>query len=34
MEATYDVRDYLDETREALDKWAKYLAELRGEGSE
>jgi integrase len=29
MEATYDVHDYIDEKREALDKWAKYLAELR-----
>jgi integrase len=32
MEATYDVHDYVDEKREALDKWAKYLAELRGNG--
>jgi integrase len=31
MEATYDVHDYLDEKREALDKWATYLAELRDE---
>ena len=29
MEATYDVHDYLDEKREALDKWAKHLSELR-----
>jgi len=29
MEATYDVHDYVDEKRESLDKWAKYLAELR-----
>jgi integrase len=34
MEATYDVHQYIDEKREALDKWAKYLAELRdGQGS-
>jgi integrase len=33
MEATYDVHDYIDEKREALDKWAKYLAEL-GDGQE
>lgn len=31
MEATYDVHDYLDEKREALEKWAKYLAALRAE---
>ena len=30
MEATYDVHEYVDEKREALDSWAKYLAELRG----
>jgi integrase len=29
MEATYDVHDYIDEKREALEKWAKYLADLR-----
>ena len=29
MEATYDVHDYIDETREALGKWGRYLAELR-----
>jgi hypothetical protein len=29
METTYDVHDYIDEKREALDKWAKYLAERR-----
>jgi integrase len=29
MEATYDVHDYLAEKREALEKWAKYLADLR-----
>jgi len=29
IEATYDVHGYIDEKREALDKWAKYLAELR-----
>ncbi|HJS88544.1 MAG TPA: integrase arm-type DNA-binding domain-containing protein [Steroidobacteraceae bacterium] len=29
MEATYDVHDYLDEKREALDKWANHLAEIR-----
>jgi hypothetical protein len=34
MEATYDVHDYVDEKREALDKWGKYLAGLckTGEG--
>ncbi len=26
--ATYDVHDYLDEKRDALDKWARFLAEL------
>lgn len=31
MEATYHVHDYLDEKRGALDKWATYLAELRGD---
>lgn len=29
MEATYDVYEYLNEKREALDKWANYLAALR-----
>jgi integrase len=29
MEATYDVHDYIDQKREALEKWAKYLADLR-----
>src|SRR5215469_12798096 len=29
MEATYDVHDYLDERREALEKWAKYLAAVK-----
>jgi hypothetical protein len=29
MEATYDVHDYINEKREALEKWAKYLADLR-----
>jgi integrase len=29
IEATYDVHGYIDEKREALEKWAKYLAELR-----
>jgi len=28
IEATYDVHGYIDEKREALEKWAKYLAEL------
>jgi integrase len=28
MEATYDVHDYIDEKREALNKWAKYLEKL------
>ena len=28
IEATYDVHGYIDEKREALDKWAKYLAGL------
>jgi len=28
MEATYNVHDYIDEKREALGKWAKYLAGL------
>ena len=29
IEATYDVYGYIDEKREALEKWARYLAELR-----
>jgi integrase len=29
MEATYDVHDYIDEKREALEKWAKHLADIR-----
>jgi integrase len=29
IEATYDVHGYIDEKREALEKWAKYLAKLR-----
>ncbi len=29
IEATYDVHGYIDEKREALDKWTKYLLELR-----
>jgi len=29
IEATYDVHEYVDEKREALERWAKYLAELR-----
>jgi integrase len=29
IEATYDVHEYVDEKREALQTWAKYLAELR-----
>jgi hypothetical protein len=28
IEATYDVHGYIDEKREALEKWAKYLAGL------
>ena len=28
IEATYDVHEYVDEKREALDKWGKYLAGL------
>jgi integrase len=28
IEATYDVHGYIDEKREALDKWSKYLARL------
>jgi len=29
IEATYDVHEYVDEKREALEKWATYLTELR-----
>jgi hypothetical protein len=29
MEATYDVHDYIDEKREALEKWATHLADLQ-----
>jgi integrase len=29
IEATYDVHDYVDEKRAALEKWAKYLQDLR-----
>jgi hypothetical protein len=29
IEATYDVHEYVDEKREALERWTKYLAELR-----
>jgi hypothetical protein len=29
METTYDAHDYLAEKREALEKWAMYLADLR-----
>ena len=29
MEATYDVHHYIDEKRAALEKWAKYLGDLR-----
>jgi hypothetical protein len=28
MEATYDVHDYVAEKREALERWANYLAGL------
>jgi hypothetical protein len=28
IEATYDVHGYIDEKREALEKWTKYLSEL------
>lgn len=31
VQATYDVHEYIAEKREALDKWAGYLAELRGD---
>ena len=33
VEATYDVHDYMDQKRAALEKWAKYLADLRDAGS-
>jgi len=29
IEATYDVHEYLDEKRKALEKWEKHLAALR-----
>jgi integrase len=29
IEATYDVHEYLDEKREALEKWTQYVADLR-----
>jgi integrase len=29
IEATYDVHGYVDEKREALEKWTKYLLELQ-----
>ena len=29
IEATYDVHEYVEEKREALEYWAKYLADLR-----
>jgi integrase len=29
IEATYDVHDYIDEKRAALEKWARYLQDLR-----
>jgi integrase len=29
IEATYDVHEYLDEKRDALDRWEKHLVELR-----
>ena len=29
IEATYDVHDYIDEKRAALEKWARYLQTLR-----
>jgi hypothetical protein len=28
MEATYDLHGYIEEKREALERWAKYLVEL------
>lgn len=33
MQATYDVHDYIDEKRAALEKWADHLAGLRGQVS-
>jgi integrase len=30
IQATYDVHEYLAEKRDALERWAKYLAELGG----
>jgi hypothetical protein len=29
MQATYDVHDYIEEKREALEKWSEHLVELR-----
>ena len=29
MEATYDVHDYIEEKREALERWSQHLVELR-----
>jgi integrase len=29
IEATYDVHEYVDEKRDALERWAKYLQDLR-----
>ena len=29
MQATYDLYEYVDEKREALERWAKYLTQLR-----
>jgi len=34
IEATYDVHDYIDEKRAALEKWAKYLRDLSDDLSE
>jgi integrase len=34
IEATYDVHDYIDEKRAALEKWARYLQGLRDDLSE
>jgi hypothetical protein len=31
MEATNDVHDYIEEKRDALDKWATHLAALSGD---
>src|SRR5499427_1169597 len=33
IEATYDVHDYIEEKRAALEKWAKYLKDLGDEVS-